>query len=81
MGILIEDMGSCLDSKKYPIISRLYEGGVNSLFEFAKGLGFIEADGYVSKCELCFDIRKFIANKDQNAFFDLTPKSFYMQDY
>jgi len=82
MGIIIEDVDKELDLVKYPVMSRLFNGGVKSLLEYAQELGFqSESDGYVSKCELCFDIRKFLITQDRQAYPDLTPESFYKQNF
>ena len=46
------------------------------LFQFAKGYGYQESEeGYLSKCDLCLDIRKFIVDKGN--FKELAPKEFY----
>lgn len=82
MGILIEDIGKELDPTKYPVMSRLFEGGVECLLEYVQEYGYqLAPDGYVSKCELCFDIRKFLINHDRTVHPDLTPESFYKQDF
>ena len=82
MGILIEDVGKELDPKKYPVVSRLFEGGVSALLEYARKSGYVpDPGGYVSKCELCFAIRKHLIAQDRQAYPDLTPDSFYRQDY
>jgi len=82
MGILIEDVGELFDSAKYPVMSRLFEGGVRSLLEYAQESGFQpDPDGYVSKCELCFSIRKYLITQNRQVYPDLTPESFYNQDF
>ena len=82
MGILLEDADKELDHKRYPVMSRLFRGGVRDLFEYARELSYnSEQDGYYSKCELCFSIRKYLINKDREAHTDLTPESFYRQNY
>ena len=82
MGIMLEDIGKELDPKKYPVMSKLFRGGVRELFEYARELGYnSDPVGYYSKCELCFCIRKYLINKDREAHPDLTPRSFYSQNY
>jgi len=82
MGILIEDVGKKLDPEKYPVVSRLFEGGVGALLEYAEETGYVpDSEGYVSKCELCFDIRKYLITRDRQAYPDLTPDRFYREDY
>jgi hypothetical protein len=47
------------------------------LFQFAKDLGYQEpAEGYVSKCHLCVDIRKYLLTK--GGFEELRPPEFYL---
>ena len=82
MGILIEDIDKPIDCSKYPVMSRLFGGGVGELLEYARNLGYVSNDnGYVSKCELCFDIRKFLVTLDAQAHSDLTPRNFYEQNF
>ena len=82
MGILLEDVDSALDEKKYPVMARLLVGGVGALFEYAQKEGFIPApEGYGSKCDLCFNIRKFFIKIDRAAYPDLTPESYYNQNF
>jgi len=50
---------------KYPAFEALYSGGVSSLLALAKRHGFSpDLEGYSSKCNLCFYLRHFLANKD-----------------
>ena len=82
MGILIEDVGTKLDPGKYPVVSKLFEGGVSALLEYARAASYVPVlEGYVSKCDLCFDIRKYLITQDRQAHPDLTPESFYWQNY
>jgi len=82
MGILIEDVGRELDPLNYPVMSRLVDGGAGALLEYARGLGYaLDPDGYFSKCELCFSVRKYLIGRDRQAHPDLTPAGFYGQDF
>ena len=82
MGILLEDMGKELDPASYPVLSRLFAQGLSGLLEYAQELGYrLDPEGYVSKCELCFDIRKFLISTDRQGHPDLTPERFYAQDF
>ena len=48
----------------YPVFQALYNGGVSALLEFARQSGFSPNEaGYPSKCNLCFHIRRFLAEK------------------
>ena len=82
MGILIEDVGKELKPEKYPVVSKLIENGVIALLEYARELGYApDPEGCVSKCELCFTIRKHLITQDKQGYPDLTPDRFYWQNY
>jgi len=82
MGILLEDLDNELDPVKYPVLSRLFRRGLDGLLKYAQALGYrLDSGGYVSKCGLCFDIRKFLVTSDRQGHPDLTPESFYKQDF
>ena len=50
---------------KYPAFEALYSGGVCALEALARQHGFsAEPAGYPSKCNLCFHLRHFLAEKD-----------------
>lgn len=50
---------------KYPVFEALYTGGISSLIKLASQKGFSpDESGYPSKCNLCFYIRRFLAEKD-----------------
>ena len=49
---------------------------MEGLFQYAQDLGYQESlQGYVSKCDLCLDIRSFLASRE--SFEELRPKAFY----
>jgi len=81
MGIRIEDIGNELEPSLYPVVSRLFSGGLSELYEYAKTLEYeAEPDGYVSKCELCFILRKYLVTHGEQHP-DLLPVGFYYQDF
>jgi hypothetical protein len=52
-----------LELTSYPAFGALYTGGIAALFELADRHGFTPDDnGYVSKCNLCFHIRNYLAS-------------------
>jgi len=82
MGILLEDVGKKLDPARYPVLSRLFAHGLSGLLEYAREKGYrLDPGGYVSKCELCFGIRKYLIAHDRQGHPDLTPARFYTQDF
>jgi len=65
-----------INPKEYPILNCLANNDFASLLSLAKDLGYIEnREGYLSKCHLCVDIRKYLASKNQ--FKELVPEEFY----
>jgi hypothetical protein len=47
---------------KYPAFEALYRGGIGALWELAGSRGFeAQAEGYPSKCNLCFHIRRYLS--------------------
>ena len=70
---LIEDG---IDLDKRPILSFLISENMKGLYDFAKLLGYSELEeGYISKCHLCLDLRKYLIN--QKDFEELRPLEFY----
>jgi organic radical activating enzyme len=77
LAVALEDLGDELTVDKYPVLTTLYEHGIRGLTVWAEGQGWRpqKAD-YVSKCELCTEIRLYLSNRD---FFpvELAPAEFY----
>ncbi len=65
-----------IDLDKRPVLKFLIAGDMEGLFRFAQDRGYDEkAQGYLSKCDLCADIRKHLVA--QGDFPELSPKAFY----
>ena len=65
-----------LPKETYPVLSRLVNGGINSLYSYACENGFVpNKNGYPSRCSLCFAMRKYLNNVRPSA--DISPKCFY----
>ncbi|KPK77975.1 MAG: hypothetical protein AMJ89_01470 [candidate division Zixibacteria bacterium SM23_73] len=66
-----------IDLDHHPVLEFLISQDFKGLLQFAKDSGFQELkEGYISKCDLCTDIRKqLLAKKDIN---ELKPKEFYL---
>lgn len=65
-----------IELNQYPILEFIVKQDFEGLFRFAKDFVFQErAEGYVSKCALCVDIRKHLLSKRE--FKELQPKEFY----
>ena len=64
--------------ERYPVLQYLIKADMQGLYHFVKYRGYQELyKGYLSKCHLCLDIRKFLANN--NGFEELKPGDFYKQ--
>jgi hypothetical protein len=65
-----------IDLEKQPVLSFLMAEDIEGLFHFAQDFGYQEAEqGYLSKCDLCLDIRKHLVSKGD--FQELRPREFY----
>ena len=66
-----------IDSEEHPILGFLIAEDMRGLFDFAEGFGYEEArDGYLSKCDLCLDLRKYLVSRED--FEELSPREFYV---
>jgi hypothetical protein len=78
LAIQRQDLGRPIDSNRYPFLSVLFRSGVRGLFDMASGqYGFYPSDGYISKCHLCYDIRRFLVLKKRLASHELQPVALY----
>jgi len=69
-----------IDLEKRPVLRYLVKEDMKGLLDFALDMGYQEralSDGYLSKCHLCLDIRKYLASKGD--YDELQPKEFYEQ--
>jgi hypothetical protein len=65
-----------VDLEEHPILRFLITEDMEGLFHFAEDFGYQESrQGYLSKCDLCLDLRKHLVSKQD--FAELTPKAFY----
>ncbi len=66
-----------ITSEENPVFMTLCESGPCGLLEFAaRHYGYAETkQGYISKCDLCLDVRRFLAGADY--FSELQPAYFY----
>jgi hypothetical protein len=79
-GLTLErgDVGMGLSEDAYPLLHTLFQRGINGLFDLVSGeISFTPARGYISKCHLCFDLRKQLFDKSGKAFRELQPEGFY----
>ena len=65
-----------VDLDKRPVLRYIIKNDFRGLLKFAKDKGYQEREtGYLSKCHLCVDIRKFLAGQDD--YPELQPRQFY----
>lgn len=73
---LIELTEEGIDLEGYPVLRFLIEEDMEGLFRFADKLGYPEREeGYISKCDLCLDIRNYLISRQD--FEELQPEEFY----
>ncbi|MBW2151308.1 MAG: radical SAM protein [Deltaproteobacteria bacterium] len=69
-----------IDLENRPILNYLVHEDMRGLFGFATDMGYRKLEGgYVSKCHLCLDIRKYSVSRGD--FEELSPRQFYEQLY
>jgi hypothetical protein len=65
-----------IDLDAHPVLRLLIVEDVKGLLDFARDFGYQESrEGYVSKCDLCLDLRKHLVSRQD--FEELSPKQFY----
>lgn len=74
----LSELYNGIDLSQKPILRRLVEGGVESLYSWAvEAYGFRqEEEGYIAKCHLCLDIRRFLVEQGHSST-ELAPRPFY----
>lgn len=66
------------DPDKYPVFYRLETAGIKGLADLAvQEYGYKPKPQYAGQCDLCQDIRSFLALEVEEAFPDLQPAGFY----
>ncbi len=80
LGVELSDLKNGVTMERYPVFCTLAENGIGGLFEYALRYGFKPHEkGYVSKCDLCFDIRYFLAHDARVEYSrDIYPIDFYI---
>jgi len=73
-----EDLGKPLAAADYPLLTALFNTGVQGLLDYAAARqGFQAAASYISKCHLCLEIRSYLVLKRQVQTWELQPRAFY----
>ena len=81
LSIKREDLGKPLRTKKYPVLTTLFEKGIRGVFNQAQdAFDYSPASaGYINKCDLCTEIRTFLVHHNFGSPAELNPKEFYEQ--
>jgi hypothetical protein len=67
-----------IDLENRPVLKYLVKEDMKGLLNFALDTGYQEpSEGYVSKCHLCLDIRKYLVSIGD--YDELKPRAFYEQ--
>jgi hypothetical protein len=65
-----------IELEEYPVLGFLIAEDMAGLFRFAQDLGYeASQEGYVSKCDLCLEVRKYLVSVGD--FAELQPREFY----
>jgi len=75
-----EDLGKPLDPVKYPILARLYSKGISEFVTYAtEKYNFTPSKSkYALKCELCYDVRRFLVVEKEVDSKELQPHGHYL---
>jgi hypothetical protein len=80
LSIDMDDLGKPLDSARYPLLTALEHEGIGALYEAAKGkYGYTPKPTYTGKCDLCYDVRRWIVDSEQVQGRELKPVAMYSQ--
>jgi len=81
LAIFRDDLGAPLSTERYPILTELFQHGIQGLFNFAEHHYAFAAQrtGYINKCDLCTEIRTHLVSSDGSDFKDLKPREFYLR--
>jgi len=63
-----------IDLGRLPVLRALLTD-LEDLYRLGREWGYEEGDGYISKCHLCLDVRRFLVKRGE--FEELRPKEFY----
>jgi hypothetical protein len=67
-----------IDLDEHPVLRFLIAEDMRGLLHFAEDVGYQPSrEGYLSKCDLCLDLRRHLVSKGD--FAELSPKEFYVQ--
>ncbi len=66
-----------IDLDRHPVLGFLIADDMRGLLHFAEDFGYqVSQEGYLSKCDLCLDLRRHLVSHGD--FAELSPKEFYV---
>jgi hypothetical protein len=83
LAVACEDLGRPLAKETYPLLTRLFAKGIRGFYEMAAAdFGYRPSrEGYVGKCDLCTDIRRFLVSRRYDRSSELSPEGFYQEPF
>ena len=81
LSISTKDLGKPLSENKYPVITTLFNSGIEGIYDLAHQ-AFAYApirSGYINKCDLCTEIRTVMVDNNYGGVSELNPKEFYIK--
>jgi len=74
----LEDLGKPIDETKYPFLNVLFHQGINGIYNLAtEQYNYTPKKEYLSKCHLCYDIRKHLVVNKNIRTPELQPVEYY----
>ena len=78
LAIRCQDLGEKLDHQDYPFLTTLYQGGIERFLDLVTNdYGFRPSREYLSKCDLCFEIRYYLVMQLVVNTHELQPRGYY----
>ena len=79
LSIHFKDLTKGATPEKYPILHALDLTGIKGLYDLAVNrYGFVPKENYTGKCDLCYDIRKYLVMDLKIDLPDLQPRGHYI---
>lgn len=78
LAVALQDLGGALSEERYPLLTCLFARGIRGLHDMASKAGFSALrPGYLGKCDLCTDIRRWLVHNGSDGVPELRPLDFY----
>ncbi|MBW1784616.1 MAG: radical SAM protein, partial [Deltaproteobacteria bacterium] len=78
LAIHYKDLGDRISPDRYPFLHTLFRKGISGLLDTAStAYGFKPLAGYISKCHLCFEIRRYLVRDKGIKAREFQPDGFY----